>query len=64
MGGSEFYTEASKTTQALRATLFLKERDMLGPYNTSVFSLLLLLCPIEAHYYYYCYGGSDYIATP
>ena len=51
MGGWEFYTKA------LRKTLLLKERGMLGPYNTSVFlivisvsPLLLLLCPIEAYY--------------
>jgi len=26
---------------------------MLGPYNISVAPILLLLCPIEAHYCYY-----------
>ena len=30
------YTEASITTQALRKTIILKERGMLGPYNTSI----------------------------
>ena len=36
----------------LGITLFLKERGMLGPYNTSLAPILLLLFPIEAHYCY------------
>jgi len=30
---------------------FLKQIGMLGPYNTSVASILLFLCPIKAHYF-------------
>jgi len=53
---------------SIKDTNFLKERGMLGPYNTSdspitivvvsliviVVPLLLLLCPIEYHYCYFC----------
>jgi len=40
---------------------------MLGPFNTSVASILLLVCPIEGHYFfnvplqYYFYLGPNYI---
>ena len=50
MGGQEFYTEASRTTQALRKT------HMLGPYSTSVTpycyyynTLIIFLYPCSPH---------------
>jgi len=43
MGAWEFYTKASITSEALSTTLFLKDRGMLGPDNTDVASLLLLI---------------------
>ena len=55
MGGREFYTEESKTMQALRTTLFQGE-GMLGPYTTSITPycyysnpLIILLYPCSPH---------------
>ena len=38
-----------QTYSSIEDNTFLKERGMLGPYNTSISPLLLFLCPCSPH---------------